>query len=742
MVTTSFNATQITPPRVPIIDDRTGLVSREWYRYFYSLYAFTGGGTGILPIPSGGTGLGTIPTDGQLLIGDTASSSYKLHVIDTGAGIAITNGSGTILITNTGVLSNIAGSGIGVSSATGDVIISNTGVLSAIAGSGISVSSATGNVTFANTGVLSFSGGSTGLLPSSATTGAVSLSGTLGVGYGGTGQTTYTNGQLLIGNTTGNTLTKTTLTAGSGVTISNGAGSITISATGSGGTVTAVTATTPILSSGGTTPDISIPAATTSVSGYLTSTDWNTFNGKQPAGTYVTSITVTSSNGLAGTVTSGATPAITLSTSITGILKGNGTAISAATSGTDYAPATSGSAILYGNGAGGFSNVTIGTGVSFAGGTLSATGSGGTVTSVTGTAPVVSSGGATPAISMAAATTSVNGYLTSTDWTTFNGKQAALVSGTNIKTVNGTTLLGSGDVGTITYAYGGTGQTTVTTGDLLYGSTANTWSKLAVGTTGQILRVVSGAPAWGTDYVGTVTSVGGTGTVNGITLTGTVTSSGNLTLGGTLSGVSLTTQVSGVLPVANGGTNASTASITSFNNITGYTASGATGTTSTNLVFSTSPSITTPTLVGDATLSTGNLVVSNGKGIDFSATPGTGTSELLADYEEGTWTPVGNGVSLTVTQASYVKVGTLVGLRFDITYPVGVNANAADIGGLPFAVSGNGGASIGYLNGGLELHFNAGGSATLQVYINNGTAPTNAQLSGSRVMASCLLVLN
>lgn len=48
--------------------------------------------------------------------------------------------------------------------------------------------------------------------------------------------------------------------------------------------------------------------------------------------------------------------------------------------------------------------------------------SSGTVTSVTGTAPVVSSGGTTPAISMAAATTSVNGYLTSTDWNTFNGK--------------------------------------------------------------------------------------------------------------------------------------------------------------------------------------------------------------------------------------------------------------------------------------------------------------------------------
>lgn len=60
-------------------------------------------------------------------------------------------------------------------------------------------------------------------------------------------------------------------------------------------------------------------------------------------------------------------------------------------------------------------------------------------------------------------------------------------------------------------------------------------------------------------YVGTVTSVGGTGTVNGITLTGTVTSSGNLTLGGTLSGVSLSTQVSGTLPIANGGTGQTTA---------------------------------------------------------------------------------------------------------------------------------------------------------------------------------------
>ena len=57
-------------------------------------------------------------------------------------------------------------------------------------------------------------------------------SGTLAVARGGTGQTTYTDGQLLIGNTTGNTLTKATLTAGSGISITNGGGSITIAASG------------------------------------------------------------------------------------------------------------------------------------------------------------------------------------------------------------------------------------------------------------------------------------------------------------------------------------------------------------------------------------------------------------------------------------------------------------------------------------------------------------------------------
>jgi len=88
------------------------------------------------------------------------------------------------------------------------------------------------------------------------------VTGTLPVADGGTGQTSYTDGQLLIGNTSGNTLTKATLTEGSGVTITNGNGSIEIAATGTGGTVTSVGGT-------GTVNGVSLSGTVTS-SGNLT----------------------------------------------------------------------------------------------------------------------------------------------------------------------------------------------------------------------------------------------------------------------------------------------------------------------------------------------------------------------------------------------------------------------------------------------------------------------------------------
>ena len=71
-------------------------------------------------------------------------------------------------------------------------------------------------------------------------------------------------------------------------------------------------------------------------------------------------------------------------------------------------------------------------------------------------------------------------------------------------------------------------------GSVPYQSATDTTTFLAVGSNGQVLTLASGVPSWATPTTGTVTSVTGTGTVSGISLSGTVTSSGNLTLGGSL----------------------------------------------------------------------------------------------------------------------------------------------------------------------------------------------------------------
>jgi hypothetical protein len=186
---------------------------------------------------------------------------------------------------------------------------------------------------------------------------------------------------------------------------------------------------------------------------------------------------------------------------------------------------------------------------------------------------------------------------------------------------------------------GGTGQTSYAVGDLLYADTTTTLAKLADVATGNAL--ISGgvgvAPAWGK--------------------------------------IGLTTHISGVLPVANGGTNASTASITSFNNITGYSASGATGTTTTNLVFSTSPTLTTPTINTAASVggtwtaaatwtlpafTLGGTVSGGGNQINNviigTTTPAAGTfttlkfsNTTLASYEWTPWNP--SDILGTVTNA-------------------------------------------------------------------------------------------
>jgi hypothetical protein len=95
---------------------------------------------------------------------------------------------------------------------------------------------------------------------------------------------------------------------------------------------------------------------------------------------------------------------------------------------------------------------------------------------------------------------------------------------------------------------------------------------------------------------------------------------------------------------------------------------------------------------GDQTLSTGNLIIgTSGKGIDFSATPGTGTSELLADYEEGTWTPTQGGglvvVGAFTSSGRYTKIGRQVTVtgKLEGATSIAAGAGAALIGNsLPF----------------------------------------------------------
>jgi hypothetical protein len=121
------------------------------------------------------------------------------------------------------------------------------------------------------------------------------ISGVIPVINGGTGQSTYTDGQVLIGTTSG-TLSKTTLTAGSGVTITNGNGSITVSATGSGGTLTGINPIS-VSASGSTfsstvtnatsvpTISLTLPLAsvTGTAAGLLSKADYDIFNAKQVA---------------------------------------------------------------------------------------------------------------------------------------------------------------------------------------------------------------------------------------------------------------------------------------------------------------------------------------------------------------------------------------------------------------------------------------------------------------------------
>jgi hypothetical protein len=323
-------------------------------------------------------------------------------------------------------------------------------------------------------------------------------------------------------------------------------------------------------------------------------------------------------------------------------------------------------------------------------------------------------------------------------------------------------------LGTITAAKGGTGQTSYAVGDLLYADTTTTLAKLADVATGNALISggVSTAPSWG--KIGLTTHVSGTlPTANGGTNLTSFTANGVMYASSTsalATGTALTFD-GNQLSVLRASTstalfddaeiraiNTGTATINqrvdiamrwqdgTYNGTGGIgmvreSSTARSGTLTFYPINSSGDALAAMRLssAGDATVTTGNVVIgTSGKGIDFSATAGTGTSELLADYEEGTWTAafVTSGGSITISPSyntgGYTKVGRLVTVNLHARFS-SVSSPTGDLSitGLPFTSN----SSIQCRNSGAVAAVAITSLATpMTAYVNNNA--TQITLTG------------
>jgi hypothetical protein len=635
-----------------------------------------------LAVGSGGLGISTTPANGYIPIGN--GTNYTAAALTAGSNITITNTAGGITIASTG------GGGSGTVTSVAQTF---TGGLISVSGSPIT-SSGTLALTVAGTsgGIPYFGSASTWASSAALTANALMIGG--GAGAAPATTTTGTGVLTALGNTTN---------AASGIVVKDANANITTNALYQGFTNAAATTTitltassTPnrvVTGSGGQT--FTLPDATTLPVGATF-----TFNNNQssgaitvnnnsstlivsiPSGGFATVILLTNSAAAGtwdyhfgapanvswstntfdypGSITSATWNGVAVAPNRGGTGVANNSASTLTISGayattltisgtTSLTLPTSGTVTALGNTVTGTGNIVLATSPTLATPTLGAA-SATSINKVAITAPATSATLTLADTSTLATSGAFSITLTSTAATNVTLPTSGTLVNTAVTTLSSLTSVGTIGTGTwqgtvIGSAYGGTAQTTYTTGDILYASAANTLSKLAIGSNTQVLTVVSGAPAWA------AASGGGSGTVASSTIgqvpvyTGATTVTGNANL----------TYATGALTIGVAGSQTGTLLLSG----------GTSGTTTLAVAAAASGTLTLPAGTGTV-IATVNNMASN----PVTGTP-TSSNFLRGD---GTWaTPAGSGTitSSTAGQIPVYTAATTIGGNANLTYATG-----------------------------------------------------------------------